>query len=843
MRRASENSADGLESASEGPPCEESAPRGREGGSVPTVPTLPTLTPEHAAELEDSAVPADVASAHGVYSAMVLDDLPEWARWIGESALPALVYPMAELDGAPTGQVKPKPGTVRGRDGEVLKYVSPSDGGDAPFAPRLPVVRRAGDPTGVLIVEGVKQGLAAAAYTAEGWMILRMCGITSWSRGGVAPSSLKAVKGLPVVIVPDADAARNRSVYDGAVALGDACNMRGAASVRYVRLAAMGNAGLDDVLAGDEPADRAETLSTLISAAKPKPADRAPAPKGRKEQADHAVASELARSRASETRPVIHVGDDRLAVINAVGAALKARFDGTRVFNHGDVLSELVDGPDGVQLHPVGPGELARLVAASALTVQGSGAQHDGGCKHLADWPDGNVMAALAASYREFSPVGGVSHVPLVRADGTIASTNGYDAETRHVVALSHDVEGIVVPDDPTDADIAQARSLLCDELLGDFLFKEESDRARAVAALLTPMIRPHVPTSPYFVINGLQPGVGKGKLVDVIYTIALGRPITPGKLSDSEDEIRKTLTSSLLAGNTLIAFDEVEELSSKSLNMFVTAPRMSDRLLGASRMVSPVNSACLFIIGNNIAVQGDAVRRTVMVRLSTDEPNPEFRSGFRHELPTWAVENRRELLAAALTLVRAWYSRGCPEASRTITLGSFEQWQRVIGGVLEVAGIIGYLDGLAEERAASDFPTLHWTAHLEWLAGLPGIGVGKSFTSADVMRAAGVAGKDAEMPPDISHDATPRVLGQAYALVNGRWWGRLRLVSPGKGQGGRAKWQLEEMSDPAAPASGTARLITSPPPPAPPQSTFVMPEVTALGSAPVITDREEVVA
>lgn len=150
---------------------------GRVRTNPPQSPRSPRgdLLPEHLAELEACAISADVARAHGVYSALIREDLPGWARWIvdehGEATLPAIVYPMRELDGAPTGQIKPQAGSVVDANGNALKYLSPSDLGAAPHAPQLPVLVEASGPAqGVLIVEGVKQALAAAAWAPSSTM-------------------------------------------------------------------------------------------------------------------------------------------------------------------------------------------------------------------------------------------------------------------------------------------------------------------------------------------------------------------------------------------------------------------------------------------------------------------------------------------------------------------------------------------------------------------------------------------------------------------------------------------------------------------------------------------------
>lgn len=790
-----------------------------------------TLLPEHLEELERSAISSKVAREHEVYSAHTVDDLPMWAQWIGERygevAFPALVYPMAELDGTVTGQVKPAEGCVPDR-----KYISPSDSGAAPHAPLLPLVHEGDSPKGILIVEGVKQALAASAYAPDGWSVLRICGIEGWSRKGVATPHLRTVKGLPVVVIPDADAASNHAVYKGAVRLGTACNMRGAKSVKYVRTGASGKAGLDDVLAADPEESRAEYLQSLIDSATSKPADRVPKAPTQEERDRKTRGSANAAALASGDRALVHVRGDRLEVIERCNAELHRKFGGSTLFRHGDAFGLLARGDNGPTITTVGPGELADLVAQAAVTVTGDERQDDGGCTHDHEWPDKNVLAALLSRHRNYEPLDGISRLPLVRADGSMVTKTGYDITTRHHVELSEDLEGIAVPEVPTSIEIDEARTLLLDDLLDDFLLKDESDRAHAVAALLTPLIRPLVPTAPFLVIDGLQRGVGKGLFLDVMSRIVLGRPPSLSILPTTEEEMRKTLTATLRAGDTVLIYDEVTELRSPALNSLATAERWSDRKLGASERIEIPNRASLFFAGNNVEVTGDAARRAVRIRLHSDMPDPENRSGFRHEnLKAWVTEHRRELLQACLTLIRAWYAQGQPGAHSPFRFGSFERWQDTIGGILHVAGIRGFLEGVEEQRRESDYEDVHWTSHYEWLQDR--FGAGTTFTSREALREA-KADLDSEMPPGLEKDATARGLGKAYAGQGPRWRGGLRIVKSGTGQGGSMKWAVE-----ASPTSAGAppTAIQSVALPAP-QSSTLLPPVTDLLSTPTISER-----
>jgi len=103
-----------------------------------------------------------------------------------------------------------------------------------------------------------------------------------------------------------------------------------------------------------------------------------------------------------------------------------------------------------------------------------------------------------------------------------------------------------------------------------------------------------------------------------------------------------------------------------------------------------------------------ELARRTVRIRLDAHVDRPWQRTGFRHgDLRTWADDHRAHLVAAGLTLVRAWLAEGAPLG--TTRLGSFERWAAVLGGILGSVGIEGFLGNLEEFYENSDVEGAIW--------------------------------------------------------------------------------------------------------------------------------------
>jgi hypothetical protein len=159
-----------------------------------------------------------------------------------------------------------------------------------------------------------------------------------------------------------------------------------------------------------------------------------------------------------------------------------------------------------------------------------------------------------------------------------------------------------------------------------------------------------------------------------------------------------------LLASAQALCLDNLRRpLDSSAVAAAVTATLYEDRILGRSE-TEAVPVRCVWVAtGNNPRLSMEMARRTVRIRLDARTEEPWLRTEFRTpDIYGWAREHRGRLIAAALTLGQGWIAAGRPVAT-TPTLGMFESWTRVLGGVLAVAGVEGFLGNLAEFYADAD--------------------------------------------------------------------------------------------------------------------------------------------
>ena len=333
-------------------------------------------------------------------------------------------------------------------------------------------------------------------------------------------------------------------------------------------------------------------------------------------------------------------------------------------------LVELGREPDGrMALHPVALGRMRLLCedlcryyqhvrAASKTLEAGKPAEADvveRDCK-----VDDRVVQAVLASPAEWGairPIDGVAHVPALHADATVC-LEGYDAATRLYV----DADGFEAPG--TTREAAEAALAALEDVLTDFPFESPVDRAVVLAMWLTACVRQTMPTAPAFLVDSPSSGIGKTPLVNIAALLATGRAASMTRAPQLEDELSKLLFALCLAGEPIIAFDDVKgSFGGDTYDQLITSEAITSRILGATQVARAPARALVVITGRNVTFRGDGVYRTLRARLVTEAERPdEGRRRWKHpDLIGYVKANRVTLATACLTIVRAYLVAGRP--------------------------------------------------------------------------------------------------------------------------------------------------------------------------------------
>ena len=319
--------------------------------------------------------------------------------------------------------------------------------------------------------------------------------------------------------------------------------------------------------------------------------------------------------------------------------------------------------------------------------------------------PPGPVVSAVheAAEWPRVPGLRGLTSAPMLRPDGSISTRDGYDPETGYFYAPTGPTPKVMTY--PTREDARRARRELLD-VVCDFPFSEDAGPDTWLVGLLTPICRHLFDLVPAFLLDASTPSSGKSKLVEVVGSIAFGRRMAAFPSPPNDDECRKRLLSSLLAGDAMLWIDNVPNggrFGWPSLDALLTSTEYGDRVLSESRNAKLPNVVTIFGTGNNISTFGDTGRRVLKVRLEPEDDRPENRSGFKHDpLLEWTQAERPRLLGAALTLVAAYLRAGRPDVGTT-PVGSFEQWSRTVRDAVVWAGGSDAADLLANRIDGAD--------------------------------------------------------------------------------------------------------------------------------------------
>jgi hypothetical protein len=343
------------------------------------------------------------------------------------------------------------------------------------------------------------------------------------------------------------------------------------------------------------------------------------------------------------------------------------------------------------------------------------------------------VMDLLSRGPAEwpFPPVERINRTPTFRPDFSLITKAGYDAATRSFYVPGPGMEHLRVPANPTRDECVRARKVI-DDVIAQFPFADKASRTHVFAGLFTVNVRNLIlGFVPAMLITAPAYGSGKTLLADaVIARITTGEPAALYSLPRDDEELRKQITTALLAGSAVIVWDNVTYLDSSQMSKLLTTDVWGDRFLGSMRdMALPVRSS-FFITGNNVKLGGDMPRRVFKCHLDAQVSHPFKRHNFRYKNLREHVAGRRpELVEAALTMVMGWIQAGKPKPKSLPVMGSYEAWVEIIGSILAWNELEDFL-GNSEELHADDTDRQEWAAFLAVLAEvLPG-----TFSTADVI-------------------------------------------------------------------------------------------------------------
>lgn len=307
------------------------------------------------------------------------------------------------------------------------------------------------------------------------------------------------------------------------------------------------------------------------------------------------------------------------------------------------------------------------------LSVAATWEKYDGRAE---DWvrcdPPTRHTAILydAQSFRYLPPLAGVARQPYFReADGELITQAGYDKTAQRFGVF--DARQFVIPDPTPEA--ARAALALLEDLLTEFHFVAATDKAAALSAIFTAVVRPSLSHAPGFHARAPVFGSGKTYLCELIGAFA--GPAANAKVSypTTSEEATKVILSLLLTSPAVIEFDDMDTdwIPHGTIKRMLTAEQITDRILGVSKTAT-VSTRTLFLgSGNNVGPIRDLLRRVLTIHIDPRCATPATMtySGY----PVDKVrKNRGKYVTAVLTIIQAWRKVGMPrrDADSIVTFG-----------------------------------------------------------------------------------------------------------------------------------------------------------------------------
>ncbi|MBF0503054.1 MAG: hypothetical protein HQM09_23200 [Candidatus Riflebacteria bacterium] len=342
----------------------------------------------------------------------------------------------------------------------------------------------------------------------------------------------------------------------------------------------------------------------------------------------------------------------------------------------------------------------------------------EGNEKQLPGVPSGLAQQLLERRRWAIPAIRGIVNCPTFAENGSIATTEGYDPTTETILNLGG--RGVpTVPHIPTEADVANAKRLIFDEFLVDFKFKDIASLANITGLCMLPFIRPLIDGPlPLHLVSADKPGYGKSKLIDLIGFIATGGEAYGITAADKNWAWNAIITSTLCEQPTIVCIDNFDKkLDSAPLARLLTCTEWNDRVYRTTNNVTVQNNAIWCATANKPKLSAELTRRTVLIQFKPIAEDPAKRTGFKHSnIVTWVKDARSQLLQAFLILVRNWFAKGRPGSDAV--MGSYEAYTQIVGGLLEVNGIPGFLGNQQELSGTVDAAEVEIEAFVQSWAG-----------------------------------------------------------------------------------------------------------------------------
>jgi hypothetical protein len=275
---------------------------------------------------------------------------------------------------------------------------------------------------------------------------------------------------------------------------------------------------------------------------------------------------------------------------------------------------------------------------------------------------------------QNFNPLTGIVEHPFIDGEWKLMQKKGYNHKTGLFTVL-HDKLKLIKMNPKV------AYKYLTDEVFAEFPFNSELDKAVAVAALLTAVQRPTIAGDtgmPGFGIVSPIQSSGKTTLAQLISYAVFNRPVAASSWSDDDEELGKHILGILQEGHSCVLFDNIKQgaaIQSGRLANAMSNDIFGGRQLGENKTIEVPSAVVWLFTGNAIKFVGDFATRIYPITINPNMEDPNTRSFSRDDIGQWAMDNRKRILSAVLSVVMG--GKDMPEIGGSTRFKSWDKFVR----------------------------------------------------------------------------------------------------------------------------------------------------------------------
>jgi putative DNA primase/helicase len=208
-----------------------------------------------------------------------------------------------------------------------------------------------------------------------------------------------------------------------------------------------------------------------------------------------------------------------------------------------------------------------------------------------------------------------------------------------------------------------------------------------ALSVFLSALVSQILEAEPHHLFGSPEARSGKTLVIQCAGIIATGRLPPAMSHTGREEEDEKRLVGAYMQGGPIILIDNVKKgskISGDFLCASITGSSTSCRKLGFTGQTTVPTNSMICSSGNNIGVEGDMAERTIACTIDAQMEQPGTRK-FEVDLHAYCLEHRGEIVAACLTILRAFVV--APDRKLTldgmIAMGGFKPWSEMVRAAL----------------------------------------------------------------------------------------------------------------------------------------------------------------